>query len=210
MPRATGSAPAQWELSSVCRQRAVRRALPQIEVLANVHALRRCVRIGTGGMFHGAIWGHRRLPVRRKALLGSRRCQAGAGSENTVRRVLRRLAGERGTFASVVDGPVRRHRRSRAGAERCRLRDRGRDADGDRHVVGAGDTAHARPEGGAERRARAPARISDRRAANCRGSAGASARRRAVVFRRNAMVRRTAGRAVPSVARDGEHSGRAR
>ena len=43
----------------------------------------------------GPQWGHGRLPVRRKALLGSRRCQVGAGSENTVRRVLSELAGER-------------------------------------------------------------------------------------------------------------------
>ena len=67
--------------------------------------------------------------------------------------------GSAGTFASAVGGPVWRDRPSRAGAERRRLRDRGRDARrlDDRHVVSAdADTARARPEGRAERRARDP------------------------------------------------------
>jgi hypothetical protein len=114
----------------------------------------------------------------KKALLVSRRCQVGAGSENAVRRVLSELAGERSERSSRrLTARVGRHRPSCAGAER---------------------------------QARASARIGDRRAAYCRGCTGASARRRAVVFRRDAMVRRTAGRAAVSVARDGEHSGRAR
>ena len=49
-------------------------------------------------------------------------------SQNAIRRVLRELADERGTFASAVGGPAERHRPPRARVERRRLRDRGRDA----------------------------------------------------------------------------------
>ncbi len=50
--------------------------------------------MGPHGATGGYLLGERALPV-------SRRCQVGAGSENAVRRVLRELAGERGTFASA-------------------------------------------------------------------------------------------------------------
>jgi hypothetical protein len=73
-------------------------------------------------VLRGATVGPPALRVKRKALLVSRRRQVGAGLRERRSPRTDELAGEHWNVR--LGGPMRRDRPSRAGVERCRLRDR--------------------------------------------------------------------------------------